>query len=230
MKTRLEAAHIVEIQVSVTRQLCRWLNSKISQALTQRIENQADASLQESNGQATQDIQTLRTALLDRENLITNLQNKLLDQQNVIDSLRQIETKRHDEPSIEDIKARSASDECIIILSCLYLTLSFLFRLETEFQSRKAQLSETSQKVLNDRIREISQSLSVERERLLAELNDKNQTIAELSADMRGYGQRLQDKWKEVILIVVLYLDYVVSLCIGSPQFEGKVQSPSRRG
>jgi hypothetical protein len=71
-------------------------------------------------------------------------------------------------------------------------------RYEREYQTRKEQLGETSQKVLNDRIREISHELSTEKDHLIVQLNEKNQTIAELTADMRGYGQKLQDKWKEV--------------------------------
>ena len=71
-------------------------------------------------------------------------------------------------------------------------------RHEREIESVKRQLGETSQKVLNDRLRDTSQDFDQEKQRLFQQINEQNQTIAELRADMRGYGQRLQEKWKEV--------------------------------
>ncbi|CAE7820070.1 unnamed protein product, partial [Symbiodinium microadriaticum] len=120
------------------------------------------------------DVQRLGTALMERENMITDLQNQLLSKQSAYARLEE-ESKEREEKLKSELKNR----------------------FEMEFESRKIMLGETSQKALNHRVSELSRNFEKEKERLVAQISEKNQTIAELSADMRGYGQRLQDKWKE---------------------------------
>jgi hypothetical protein len=90
--------------------------------LTERLEKRADESSEDRNEDMHREVQTLRTALLDRENLITSLQNKLMDQQNAMDRMQE-ESKRHEDVSLEDVRARCVNSSPYITMLLVYVRL-----------------------------------------------------------------------------------------------------------
>jgi len=132
------------------------------------------SELEDQRSEFERNQMTSRTTLLDRENKITELQNKLLDAENC---LREAENKHRE-------KERALTEE-------------IQSRYREEHNAEKRRLETSAKHALEERVQTVVAEYKIERDIMQRTILEKNQTIAEMTAEMKGYAQKLQDKWKE---------------------------------